>query len=95
MPTSWVKKALKVGAADKPSAPRGHYVHIQRDFWRVSRLSCDDTPLDSFARLNSATRRIKKDGVIDRRFLLLDAGSRLAVNQLNEVKGLTDMADYV
>ena len=39
--------------------------------------------------------RIKKDGVIDRRFLYYWMQGADCMNQLNEVKGLTDMADYV
>lgn len=39
--------------------------------------------------------RVKRDGIVDRTFLYYWMQSADCMNQLNEVKGLTDMADYV
>ncbi len=39
--------------------------------------------------------RVKREGVIERRFLYYWMQGADCMNQLNEVKGLTDMADYV
>jgi len=39
--------------------------------------------------------RVRRDGVVERRFLYYWMQGADCMNQLNEVKGLTDMADYV
>ena len=39
--------------------------------------------------------RVKREGVVDQRFLYYWMQGSDCMNQLNEVKGLTDMADYV
>jgi type I restriction enzyme, S subunit len=39
--------------------------------------------------------RVKREGVVDRKFLYYWMQGADCLNQLNEVKGLTDMADYV
>ena len=80
-------------AGDKLSRPGDITFTSKGTFGRFAFVRQDTPPFVYSPQL--CYWRVKREGVVERRFLYYWMQGADCMNQLNEVKGLTDMADYV
>ncbi len=86
------KESVRI-AGDKLSRPGDITFTSKGTFGRFAFVRQDTPPFVYSPQL--CYWRVKRDGVVERRFLYYWMQGADCMNQLNEVKGLTDMADYV
>ena len=86
------KESVRI-AGDKLSRPGDITFTSKGTFGRFAFVRRDTPPFVYSPQL--CYWRVKRDGVVERRFLYYWMQGADCMNQLNEIKGLTDMADYV